>query len=268
MIDSGLFYKSYRETRLMCLLFCAGLLCLEFLLAAVLPMFGEQAANMMQMPFVRSIFSAMLGMDIGDSVVAEAMAAFAWVHPAILIVIWSQVTVFCARLPAGEIGSGTFDMILAMPISRWRIFTTQTVLGLLWGLLLMVSGLLGCKLGMVVFNETGLSNNTLIAVVCNLFCLYLAVGGLAMLASCFFNRRGSALGLVFGVLVLMMVLNFLVQLWGPAKNLDFLSLLNYYQPMTIIGATWPLSNMLVLLGTGLICWLIGGAVFHNKDIPV
>ncbi|MDJ0842325.1 MAG: hypothetical protein QNK37_37835 [Acidobacteriota bacterium] len=268
MIDRGLFYKCYRETRTMGLLFCGGLFAFEFFLSAVLPMFNDQVSSMLEMPFIRVMFSAMLGMDLGDSIAAEAMAAFAWVHPAILILIWTQVAIYSVRLPAGEIGRGTFDLILAMPVSRQRIYATHTMLGLAWGILLMVCGVLGSKLGALAFDETGLRNSILFPVVLNLFALYLAVGGISMLVSCIFNRKGSALGLVFGVLIATLILNFLVQLWGPAGDLNFLSLLEYYRPMTIISGAWPVTDMLVLTTIGAVCWLIGGQVLKNKDIPV
>ncbi len=72
----------------------------------------------------------------------------------------------------------------------------------------------------------------------NLFLLYTAVGGLALLVSSLSDRRGRTVAVVFGVVLVSFFLNFLTQLWEPARSLSFLGVLHYYRPfITIRDAT-------------------------------
>ncbi len=112
----------------------------------------------------------------------------------------------------------------------------------------------------------------LFRVAVNFYCLYLAVGGIAFLVSSLSDRRGRAMGVVFGVLLASFLLNFIAQFWEPARYVSFLSLLNYYQPLALLQspdtgwAAWPVTDMAVLTGIGVALWAVGGTCFARRDI--
>ena len=81
------------------------------------------------------------------------------------------------------------------------------------------------------------------------------------------NRRGRAFGVVFAIVLVSFLVNFLAQLWEPARSLAFLSVLNYYRPLLILRDTsWPLTDMLVLVAVGGVLWLAGMLIFARRDI--
>jgi ABC-type transport system involved in multi-copper enzyme maturation permease subunit len=173
-------------------------------------------------------------------------------------------------VPAGEIDRGTIDVMFGLPVSRWRVYIAETIVFLAWSAILILLGLLGFRLGMQAV-EAPLRPplDRLIAIVANLYCLCLAVGGLACLVSSMSDRRGRAIATVFGILIASFLQSFLAQFWAPAAKLSFLSLLSYYQPLSVFrgsGSLIPVGDMLVLVIFGVATWAAGGAWFARRDI--
>jgi ABC-2 type transport system permease protein len=228
----------------------------------------------LQVEFFRTIIKALLGTDIGDMLGPEAIMAIAWVHPVVLAIIWTHAIVFCTRVPAGEIDRGTVDVLFGLPASRWRVYLSETAVLAGSGVLLVVMGLLGHRLGMLTAESAHRPPlGPLTAVTANLFCLYLAVGGLAFLISAVSDRRGRAIAVVFAILLASFLLNFLAQFWRPAEMISFLSLLSYHKPLLVMRGggedtwgAWPLADMAVLIGFAAATWTAGGIWFARRDI--
>lgn len=268
-MNRGLLLKTFREVWLGTMLFGLGLFVFEALLAYVLPTFFEDMAGpILQMPFFKNILRAMLGIEVGDSLGPTVLSSFAWVHPIALTLMWAHEIMFCTRVPAGEVDRGTMDVLLALPVSRWRIYVSETVAWLASGVCVLLLGLGGCLLGgLTVASENRAPWVLLLKVVANLGCLYLAVGGLAMLVSAMSERRGRAVAVVFALVLASFFLNVLAQFWSVAEHLSFLSVLHYYKPFAILQeGLWPVKDMLILTGCGAVLWTAGGIVFARRNI--
>ncbi|MFK7817551.1 MAG: hypothetical protein AB8G99_02435, partial [Planctomycetaceae bacterium] len=125
--------------------------------------------------------------------------------------------------------------------------------------------------------------------------VYLAVGSITLMFSAMSDRRGRAIGVVFGLLVFSFLVNFLSQplpvmteesevgakvaaikedaevdeqpIWEPAKSVAFLSVMEYYRPAFIIESQeFPKRNISILLIVSIICWTIGGVIFRRRSI--
>jgi ABC-type transport system involved in multi-copper enzyme maturation permease subunit len=217
---------------------------------------------------MRDIIQAMLGTEIGDRIGPQMFQAVAWVHPVALALTWAHALVSCTRVPAGEVDRGTIDVLLGLPVSRWEVFLSETMVWLICGSAVLAAGLAGNLLGaqaLPLDQRPELSR--LLIVLANLFCLYAAVGGLTWLVSSFSDRRGRALTIVFLVLLSLFLLNYLAQFWHPLEKIAFLSPLHYHRPVNVLGnGAWPWKDMGVLLGSAGVMWLMGGAVFARRDL--
>src|SRR5262249_53669198 len=127
-VNRGLIAKTFRETWATTLLFGVALLVVEMALSFVLPRFQKQLSDQwLQVAFIQSIIKAMVGADLAGSAGPEIFTAIPSVTPVARAVPWAPAIVFCPRIPAGEIDSGTVDILMSMPVSRWRIHLSETV---------------------------------------------------------------------------------------------------------------------------------------------
>jgi len=268
-MNRGLLVRGLRESWPTTLLLGLVLMGVEAALAFVLPKFGAQMSEQwLQLDFVRGIIKAMLGTEIGDRLGPQMFQSIAWVHPVALALTWAHALVSCTRVPAGEVDRGTVDVLLGLPVSRWEVFLSETVVWLVCGAAILAGALVGNLLGaqgLAPAQRAQLSR--LFIVLANLFCLYAAVSGLAWLVSSFSDRRGRAITIVFLVLLSLFLLNYLAQFWRPLEKIAFLSPLHYHRPVNVLGdGVWPWRDMGVLLAAGAAMWLAGGTVFARRDL--
>ncbi len=274
-MNPGLLLKSLREVWLSTLLLGAAVGAIEAVFAYVLPTyFSEFAGQLIQIPFFQTVLKALLGIDMGDLAGPDAFTAMAWVHPVVLALVWAHAIVLCTRMPAGEIDRGTIDVLFGLPVSRWQAYRSDLAVLVAAGLAVLAMALLGNFIGSLWLEaERRPDAGGRLVVVANLFCLYLAVGGLTCLVSSLSTRRGRAVAIVFALLLGSFLLNFLAQLWGPAEHLSFLSLLKYYRPFPLLQVAaagseggGPLVDMAVLLAIAALCWTAGGLCLARRDI--
>lgn len=265
----GLIAKTFHEVWLMTLLFGAALLAVNALLTYVLPQVQQGLDGVFdQSPLVRSMLTALLGTELGDKITARTMQAFLWVHPVVLSLIWAHEIAFCTRVPAGEIDRGTIDVLLGLPVSRRTLYCCESLAWLSTGLVILLMGFAGHRLSAPTMPEQMRPELTRAALVLvNLYCVYVAVGGIAFLASAIADRRGRAMAAVFAIVLASFLLNFVAQFWAPAQQVAFLGVLEYYQPAVILqGGGFPLRDAAILLAVGGSAWAIAGEVFARRDI--
>ncbi len=213
----GLLLKIFHEVRWPVLLFGLGLSFVMALLTMLLPkVLGDIHRVFERMAFIKPLITALLGVDPGDRMTATMSQAFLWVHPTVLTLLWTHEVMYCTRMPAGEIDRGTADFLLGLPVSRWKLFCSETLGWIASGLFILTCGYSGHLLASI-FVQPEMRPPVLVTlfVMINLFAIYLAVGGFAFLVSSFSDRRGRAMGVVFAVLLASFLLNFLAQFWDP-----------------------------------------------------
>lgn len=265
----GLFAKAARETWVATTLCALGAMALEALIAYAYPTFFEEMAEtVLRLQFVQYVIKALVGAGAAESLGPGALSAIAWVHPILLAIIWVQEISFCTRIPAGEIDRGTIDLLLGLPVSRWRVYLCESAAWLISGAVVVGMAVLGAVLGgLTVAAEHRTPSGRLAAIVANLYCLYVAVGGLTWLVSALSDRRGRAVAVVLAVVLASFFLNFLAGFWQPAKIVSFLSFMDYYRPLHAIREqAWPVADMAVLTLVGAVLWFGGGLVFARRDI--
>jgi len=268
-MNRGLFIKALRELAPATALLGIGLFVVELILQIVLPRVAEQArGQMMQMPFVQNIIKAMLGTDSLPDAGPMLFLSFPWVHPVTMALLWAHAIIGATRLPAGEIDRGTIDILLGMPVSRWRLFITDTAAWVVCGVIVLAMALAGNWVGgLTVGPDQKSEMSKVLIVLVNLMALYLAVGGLAWLMSALSDRRGKAMAAAFVVVLASYFLNYLAQLWEPAERFGFLSFLRYHRPLYVLkDGHWPWGDLTVLGAIAAVLWGAAGIVFSRRDL--
>lgn len=265
----GLLTKILIEVRWSVLLFGTGLCLIMALLTALLPkVLGDLDRIFEKLAFVKPLITALLGVDPGKQPTAQVMQAFLWVHPTVLTLIWAHEVMYCTRMPAGEIDRGTIDFLLGLPVSRWKVYISETIGWMVSGVVILLMGFAG-HLAASSSLQPQMRPGFLITawVMLNLLAVYAAVGSFSLLISAASDRRSRAMGIVFGVLLFSFLLNFLAQFWEPAKAVSFLSIMEYYRPAVIIQTgEFPLTDFVALAAVSIVCWVTGGVVFRRRSI--
>ena len=265
----GLLRKIILETRWPVLCFSAGLCAIMSVLTWVLPtILGDIDKVLKVIPLFKPLLAALLGVNSERQFSAEMTQAFLWVHPAVLSTVWGYEIMYCTRTPAGEIDRGTVDFLLGLPVSRWKLYCAETTGWLVSGFVIVCVGLFGHVLVAQQFAvEMRPSMATTLMILGNLFSMYVAVGSIAFLVSSMSDHRNKAMGGVFAILLVSFLLNFLAQFWQPARPWARFSVLEYYRPAGVIQTgEFPVTNVIILLSVGLVCWIMAGTVFHRRSI--
>jgi hypothetical protein len=268
-MNRGLMLRALREMWPATLVLGLLLFGVEAMLAFTLPKFGGQMSQQwLQLDFARGIVQAMLGTEVGDTIGAQMFQSIAWVHPVPLALVWAHAIMSCTRVPAGEVDRGTIDVLLGLPVSRWEVFLSETIVWLAFGTLILIAALAGNLVGGLALSPQQRPELAPgLIVLANLFCLYASVGGLSWLISSASDRRGRAMTIVFLLLLSLFLLNYLAQFWQPLEKIVFLSPLHYHRPVRVLGSgVWPWHDMAILLTMGGAMWLAGGIVFARRDL--
>lgn len=228
----------------------------------------ELANEWLKIPWVARLIRALTGADLSEVMSINALGAFVFVHPVVLAVTWGYVIMTATRVLCGEIDLGTAELLFALPMSRWTLYTTVSA----WVFLGCPVFMLCLWCGVCIGDRTADLPESmrlweLRHVVINACLMHWSVAGVALLFSAGSSRRGRAVGWLFGILVASFMLNSLAAFWPRAQALSALGLLHYFHPFAIIrdGAI-PNSNIVVLTTLALTAWVGGGVIFARRDI--
>jgi len=268
-MNLGVIQKALREGWAITALCGVGIMAFEALVAWVFYNYQEQlSSEILEIEFVRDFVESLIGSELGDVLDPSALRSLAWVHPLVLAILWTHAITFCSRVPAGEIDRATADILFSLPVSRWQVYRSESLVWLLLGAIVIFMALCGNYLGhLTVPIEERPELERSIVVAINFYCLYFTVGAMALLLSACSDRRGRAVGISVTILLVQFVWNFLGQYWQTAADLSWLTILNYYGPMAIlVEGTVPARDMGALLAVGIVLWTAGGLMLARRDI--
>lgn len=268
-MNFGLIRKAIHETWLVTLLLGLLIFLSHAVMAYALPKFSEHFTDqIMTLPFLREFIQALLGAEVGDDFGAELFVVLPWVHPIGLTVVWAHSIVLCTRVPAGEVDRGTIDVLLGLPISRWTILQSETLVWFGSVVALLMFALLGNITGSLFIDPVARPDAMKrLLVLPYFFSMISAVAAGAMLLSALSERRGRAIGIALGIVIASVLLEYIAQFWDFADHFSFLSVLTWYRPMEVFrDGTIPAIDLVVLWSVAITCWVAAGVIFSRRDL--
>jgi ABC-2 type transport system permease protein len=262
--------KTARDRRLVIGLVLAGIVLLEALFVFVAGDFRDEIEFLsLRKAFFQRFARALLGADLGGQFTATALVSIGMVHPLLLAMTWTLLLTACTAVIAGEIDRGTADVLLALPLSRQRLYASMAVPWAGAGFAVAGAMLLGVRTGEALAPLwEPVHFDVLVKLACNYLAMYWCIGAAATCVSSFCSRPGTAIGIVLAWLLGSFLMNFLATFWTLPQYLGRLGPMAYYRPLPIIrDGRWPLTDMAVLIGAGVTLWLIGLWHFRRRDIP-
>jgi ABC-2 type transport system permease protein len=272
LFNFGLVQRAVREVFFITLTYGAILASFSAMLAYVLPRVQERFMRRNFIPPALAEFrNAMFGFDGKGSSVSDIAFSLAWSHPIIIALLAAHAITICTRILAAEVERGTVDVLLALPVSRWRLFMSETAAWLLMALVVLGAIFGGSYFGAQFIKQEHHPNwGRLLIVLVNLGLVYAFISLCAMLAAVLTDRRVRAVMVVLIITVFSVLINFLYLLDSTlefTKNLRFLSVLEYYRPITtLMTGDWPLKNMGILASGCAALWIATGIVISRRDV--
>ncbi len=189
----------------------------------------------------------------------------------IILVIAVYAVLAGLNITASEEDSGVLDMVLSLPLPRWRIIVERFLAYSLLILLIILLGFIGLVAGRAMnVHAQPLEISTLLTSSLNMFPSGVLVLAVTTLAAVIVRRRGTAAALAGG----FVVASYLIDILGSMANnaagdaLGSLSFFRHYDAMNVLIVGISGGSVVVLLvGTAV---LVAAALvmFQQRDIAV
>lgn len=220
-------------------------------------------SEMIQSPIVQGLLG-----DIPDITSAAGFVSaefFSWMP----VVFSIYAVVAGLAIVSGEEMRGTLDILLSVPIPRWRVVAEKfaaLVLGLL-GILAVT--LVGFLIGLVLVPQLDIPPLMLVAAVFNMLPLLLVTAAMTLLLTTALRSRGRAMGLVVAIMVASYFISTLAGLATEAlSTVKYLSYWHYYDGYGPLfeGIQW--GDFALLLVVAAVMFAASVWFFERRDLAV
>ena len=216
----------------------------------------------------------MLGLPIAEMATPAGWISIVFVHLVILLVCGGWAVGRGSDPICGEIGRGTMDLLVTLPVWRTTLIVIPAVAATLGAALLAASIMLGIALGLnTVVNHKEISLVQFIPGAVNLFSMIFCLTGITTLLSSIIHDRWRTITMAVGLYVFSLIIETICRVWPAGAWLHYCSFLYTFKPQELIvlwnNSFWTqVIYNAVLLGIGLLCYSIGAVIFSRRDIPV
>jgi ABC-2 type transport system permease protein len=220
-----------------------------------------------------SFIESLLPVPIGQLATRPGQLSVAFVHVVPLLVCVGWAVGRGSDSISGEIGRGTMDLLLSLPVRRVSVMAAPAAVATLGAAVLAASLWLGLVLGVWT---TGLDDKVsvgqLLPGALNLSAMVFCLTGLTTFVSSWNRDRWRTIALSVGFYVVSFLIEIVGRLWQATAWLKYCTFLSAFQPQKLIlapdaGAWLPWQCNGALLGLGLLCYVAAGVVLSRRDIP-
>lgn len=211
----------------------------------IMQFFGVESLN-------ASSYSNYLTVEVFGLIWVIIMAAF--------VIAWTRAMI------SGEIHDGTMELLLAQPVARWQVMTSET-LALIGGIIIVV---LSTVIASIVFGAAfgaKVIYSGLAAFIPLGICLALAIAGYSLLFSAVFDQPRRAAMAAAGLTLVFYLVHFAGIYSKVVEKIDWFGIFHYYNPMKVLDSgDVPVKSVLILLAFAVVGFGAAIWVFQKKDI--
>jgi ABC-2 type transport system permease protein len=215
----------------------------------------------------------MLGVPLAKLATPAGQLSILYTHIVTLLVCVGWAVGRGSASISGEIGRGTMDLLLSLPVWRITVMTAPAVVATLGAAVLAASVWAGMALGLlcVKFKSPPPLLDFLPGAV-NLFTMTFCFTGITTFVSSWNRDRWRTISISGGFFVLSLILKFVARMWPGGAWLGYLSFLSLFRPQeailvpaTSVWAGLRPDGLLILLG--LLGYAAAAAILWRRDIP-
>jgi ABC-2 type transport system permease protein len=198
------------------------------------------------------------------------LVAMGYQHPLVLTLYMVFAVAVPTGLLAGQVQQGTMELILTRPATKTQVYLCAAVVTVLGMIGLVMAMFLGTAIGATAYTFDPPVNLQPFRRAAVLACLAVCtVSGLALLSAASFRRRGTAVGVTGGFLVVNYAMA-VISPWWPWLQPAIPYNLFYYIDLTpaYLGLPWPIHDITVLGSIFAISAGAGAIIWHRRDLPL
>jgi ABC-2 type transport system permease protein len=216
-----------------------------------------------------AFIKTLLGGDALQVGNVSGLIAIGYQHPLVLLLYMLYAVGVPTGLLAGEVQRGTMELILSRQTTKTQVYLCAgliTLIGMFALVLVMFLGTVatatvykfGQEVPLDLFYKMAINGGLMAS----------AVGGIALLAAACF-RRPTAVGLTVAYLVVMYFTSFIADWWPRMAWLQPTTLFHYVDGYEVfVLHIWPMGDMCVLTSVLVIATVLGGIMWHRRDLPL
>ena len=199
----------------------------------------------------------------------KGAVAFGFNHPIVLALLALNAIIIPARHIAGEIESGTMELLLAYPIKRIRLLLTLWVSGIIYLGVIVGAAWTGSLLAVGIYEDlTYELFKSMLKIIGNLWLLSVLIMSYTLLLATW-GREAAKTGIYSaGITLTLYFIHFLSKIWEAISFIIPYNIFSYYQPQKLMFGERSFGLHLAVLSILIIlCLLISIIRFNNRDIP-
>jgi ABC-2 type transport system permease protein len=222
---------------------------------------------------VPDFFQSMLGVPLARLATPAGQVSVLYVHAITQLVCVAWAVGRGSDSISGEIGRGTMDLILSLPVWRVSVMIAPAVVATGGAAVLAASVLAGTGIGLLTVNlGVSVAARQFVPGAINLFSMTFCLTGATTLVSSCSRDRWRTIFTALGFFVVSFILKMVARVWRQGWWLSYLTFLSLFQPQELIlmpetAKAAALRYNLSLIGLGLLCYAAAGVILTRRDIP-
>jgi ABC-2 type transport system permease protein len=262
MMMRNVFTKSLYDMRWTILAFCVGLGALAFFILLIYPAVATAQDEMLgglSEELARAMLGGMHLIGTPEGYLNIQLFSFHPLYISIFLIIVTSAAV------AGEDSNKTLGVLLARPVSRWRVLLDKAA-AITLGLVLITATITAGAVigGLLAGVEVSYSDLVLSLVYTVPYGIWLI--GFGLFCSALFKSRMVAALVATFVVVFGYMLNSLTELVEGLREYNYASPIYYYAWAEPLVRTPNYEHMLILLGTGLLFFIGAMIAFERREV--
>lgn len=194
-------------------------------------------------------------------------------HPISMIVCVGWAVGRGSASISGEIGHGTMDLILTLPVRRVSVLLVPAVVTALETALLVGALWAGIGMGLqTVRLASPVPGTVYFHGALNLYAMTFCLTGITALLSAGDQNRWRTMSLAGGLFVVSLLIDLVARVWKSGEWIKYLSFLTAFKPQmlslapeTLRASPWQYHAVLLILGV--LCYVAAALILVYRDIP-
>ncbi len=218
-------------------------------------------------------FRPMLGVPLAKLATPAGQLSILYTHVVTILVCVGWALGRGSDTISGEIGRGTIDALLTLPVWRVSVMLVPAMVETVGAAILAASVWLGMGLGLL---STEFANppspRLFLPAAWNLFAMTFCFTGITALVSSWNRDRWRTISISGGFFILSLIVKFVARMWPEGGWLGYFSFLSLFRPQELVllpsPGGWPgLYGDALLIVIGLLGYAVGAVIFWRRDIP-